>query len=141
MALNIGGCKFERKTKTYPVFINYHKDDTVNATMQYEDFFMTPSSLIALSKSGRTPESEDVVQACRAEQDGVAMHLFVRRNKDDRISKEFYYLGKIRAVGTPKPIQMKDTDKAAVEIRYQLHTPVREDIHDFIIGPEPDQQA
>ena len=60
------------------------------------------------------------------------MSLFVRKNKDDKTSKEFYYLGKIKAVGTPKPITMKNTTKTAVEIKYQLHTPIREDIYEYI---------
>ena len=132
VALNIGGYKFDKKTKTYPVFINYHKDEEVSDSIRYEDRFQSPNSLVALSKSGRTPESEDVLQAYRAEEDGVSMHLFVRRNKDDKISKEFYYLGKMRAEGKPKPILMKNTNKNAVEINYQLNVPVREDIYDFI---------
>jgi superfamily II DNA or RNA helicase/HKD family nuclease len=132
VALNIGGYKFDKKSKTYPVFINYHKEKGVNDSINYDDRFVSPGLLIALSKSGRSPESDDVVQAYRAEQDGVGMHLFVRRNKDDAISKEFYYLGKIRATGKPNPIVMKNTQKKAVEIHYQLHTPVREDIYDFI---------
>lgn len=60
------------------------------------------------------------------------MTLFVRKNKDDKISKEFYFLGKIKAVGTPEPIIMENTNKTAVEIRYQLYTPVREDIYNYI---------
>ena len=62
------------------------------------------------------------------------MSLFVKKNKDDKISKEFYYLGKIKAVGTPKPIVMASTNKTAVEIRYRLYTPVKEDLCDYTIS-------
>ena len=134
VALNIGGYKFDRISKTYPVFINYEKSEDINDSINYEDRFLSSNQLIAISKSGRSPESEDVVQAYKAEENGVQMHLFVRKNKDDKISKEFYYLGKIRAIGTPKPIVMKNTNKKAVEIGYNLYTPVREDIYDYIIS-------
>ena len=132
VALNIGGYKFDKKTKTYPVFINYEKSEDINDTINYEDKFLSPSELIAISKSNRTPESEDVVQAYQAEENGVEMTLFVRKNKDDKISKEFYFLGKIRAVGSPKPFKMKNTDTNAVEIQYRLDVPVKEELYDYI---------
>lgn len=134
VALNIGGYKFDKKTKTYPVFINYNKSEDISHSINYEDRFESPSQIIAISKSGRTETSADVVQAYNAEEDGVEMNLFVRKNKDDKASKEFYYLGKIKTVGTPKPIIMENANKAAVEIKYQLYTPVREDLFDYIIS-------
>lgn len=134
VALNIGGYKFDKRTKTYPVFINYEKSEDVADTINFEDRFLSPSQLIAISKSGRTETSDDVVIAYNAENNGVEMSLFVRKNKDDKISKEFYYLGKIKATGTPETFVMKNTNKTAVEINYQLYTPVRQDIYDYIIS-------
>ena len=134
VALNIGGYKYDKITRTYPVFINYDKSDDIENTINYEDRFESESQLIAISKSGRTIQSQDIVQAYNAEKDGVEMTLFVRKNKDDKISKEFYFLGKIKAVGKPNQFTMKNTTKTAVEIRYKLITPVREDIYDYIIS-------
>lgn len=134
VALNIGGYKYDKKTKTYPVFINYEKGNDVVDTQNYEDRFLSNSRLIALSKSGRTPQSEDVYTAYHAQELGVEMELFVRKNKDDKISKEFYYLGKIHAVGQPECVVMKNTNKAAVEIQYELLTPIRDDIYEYIVS-------
>ena len=75
VALNIGGYKFDKITKTYPVFINYHKSEDISASINYEDRFVTPAQLIAISKSGRTKDSADVVQAYNAEKDGVEMEV------------------------------------------------------------------
>ena len=58
--LNIGGYKYDKKTKTYPVFINYDKDENIQDTVKYEDHFESPDKLIAISKSNRTLQSEDV---------------------------------------------------------------------------------
>lgn len=134
VALNIGGYKFDKKTKTYPVFINYKKSEDISDTIKYEDRFLSPSQLIAISKRDRTENSQDVRQAYNAEKNGVEMYLFVRKNKDDKISNEFYFLGKIKAVGSPETFIMKNTNKTAVEINYQLYTPVRQDIYDYIIS-------
>ncbi|UZP02111.1 DEAD/DEAH box helicase [Clostridium botulinum] len=132
VALNIGGYKYDKTTKTYPVFINYDKSQDITDTINYEDRFLCESQLIAISKSGRIISSEDIVQAYNAENDGVEMNLFVRKNKDDKISKEFYFLGKIKTIDIPHEFTMKNTTKTAVEIKYQLITPVREDIYEYI---------
>jgi len=132
VALNIGGYKYDSKTKTYPVFINYHKEDGIQDTVKYEDRFLNPATLIAISKSGRTIASEDVKTALHADSLGVQMELFVRKNKDDKTSKEFYYLGKIKATGKTHEFVMSNTTKTAVEIEYSLVTPVQEDIYDYI---------
>ena len=132
VALNIGGYKYDRATKTYPVFINYVKDEGISNTTKYEDRFVDESRLIAISKSGRTVASEDVQTALHADEKGVVMDLFVRKNKDDRISKEFYYLGRMHATGETTEFVMPNTQSNAVEISYVLETPVRDDIFDYI---------
>lgn len=131
VALNIGGYKYDQKTKTFPVFINYKKDENISETIRYEDRFESPSLLKAISKSKRTLESEDVQKMLHAKEQGIEMFLFVRRNKDDKQSKEFYYLGKIFATGNVEKIKVGKED--AVEIEYELETPVRQDIYDYIV--------
>lgn len=51
--LNIGGYKYDKKTKTFPVFINYDKSDDISDTTKYEDHFVPGfrDRLIAISKS------------------------------------------------------------------------------------------
>ena len=131
---NIGGYKFDKATKTYPVFINYNKDENISDTINYKDRFISNNELIAISKPGRTSSSDDIVQVYNAEKDSVEMSLFIRKNKDDKISKEFYFLGKIKAIGDPLDITMENTDKPYVEIMYQLNTPVRDDIYEYILS-------
>ncbi|WP_455717281.1 DUF3427 domain-containing protein [Anaerosporobacter sp.] len=132
VAQNIGGYKYDEETNTFPVFINYNKDESINASIRYEDRFVNQSTIIALSKQPRTIQSKDVQQIIHAKENGTKIYLFVRKNKDDNISKEFYFLGEIEPTGELKPIVMKDTDKNAVEITYHLETPVREDIYEYI---------
>ena len=132
--LNIGGYKFDKKTKTFPVFINYDKSDSISDTTKYEDHFVSSNRLIAISKSGRSLLSEDVQNFLHAKERGIDVHLFVRKNKDDKISKEFYYLGRMEASGQVEEIVMANTDKTAVEIEWLLDTPVREDLYEYIVN-------
>lgn len=108
--------------------------DDIADTIRYEDRLETPGLLTAISKSGRSLESEDVYTALHAQELGVDMELFVRKNKDDKISKEFYYLGKIYATGQAREFIMPNTNKKAVEIQYVLETPVRENLYDYIVS-------
>lgn len=90
--------------------------------------------LIAISKSGRSIASEDVQNFLHATERGIQVHLFVRKNKDDKISKEFYYLGHMQASGNVREFVMPNTDKTAVEIEWMLDVPVREDLYEYIVN-------
>ena len=74
--------------------------------------------------------------AADSERLGVRMFLFVRKNKDDKESKEFYYLylGRIRheTGGVLKQFVMPNTDVSAVEIEYKLETPVEKNLYDYL---------
>ncbi len=132
--LNIGGYKFDKKTKTFPVFINYDKSENISDTTKYEDHFTSNKTLIAISKSGRSMVSEDVQNFLKAKEREIQVELFVRKNKDDKISKEFYYLGHMTASGNAKEFTMANTEKSAVEIEWILDIPVREDIYEYIVN-------
>lgn len=134
--LNIGGYKYDKKTKTFPVFINYDKPANISDTTKYEDHFVKGfrDRLIAISKSGRSLKSEDVQNFLKAKERNIKVELFVRKNKDDKISKEFYYLGHMTASGNTKEFTMANTEKTAVEIEWILDVPVREDIYEYIVN-------
>ncbi len=134
--LNIGGYKFDKKTKTFPVFINYDKSEDISDTTKYEDHFVEGfrDRLIAISKSGRSLQSEDVQNFLKSKERGIRVELFVRKNKDDKISKEFYYLGQMTPSGKSQEFIMANTQKSAVEIEWVLDVPVREDIYEYIVN-------
>ena len=69
-----------------------------------------------------------------ARENGIDVQLFVRKNKDDKVSKEFYYLGNMTATGRAKEFTMPNTDKTAVEIEWTLDTPVRDDIYEYLVN-------
>lgn len=132
--LNIGGYKYDKKTKTFPVFINYEKQEDISDTTKYEDHFISCNRLIAISKSGRSIDSEDVQNFLNSRENGIDVQLFVRKNKDDKVSKEFYYLGSMTATGRAREFTMPNTDKTAVEIEWTLDTPVRDDIYEYLVN-------
>ncbi len=134
--LNIGGYKFDKKTNTFPVFINYEKDDSISESINYHDRFISQTEFIGISKSGRTIKSKDVQDILHSYENGVRMDLFVRKNKDDNEAKEFYYLGKINpSMSASDFVEINMSDGSnAVEIPYRLKTSVRDDIYDYIVN-------
>lgn len=133
--LNIGGYKYDEATKTYPVFINYDKGEDISETIRYEDKLISPHQLIAISKSGVDLTNNLVQKALHAREEGIAMHLFIRKNKNDEDgAKEFYYLGHIHATGETEVFTMPGTTKKAVRIAYELETPIREDLYDYFVN-------
>ena len=63
---------------------------------------------------------------------GISVDIFIRKNKDDKISKEFYYLGRATASGKYNQFIMPETTVPAVEIEWILDTPIRKDIYEYI---------
>ena len=117
-----------------PVFINYDKADDIQDTIKYEDRFVSENIMISISKPGRSVNSNDVQNFLCAKERGIDVELFVRKNKDDKISKEFYYLGKMTATGKTKEFIMPNTTSTTVEIEWRLDTPVRKDIYEYIVN-------
>ena len=132
-AQNIGGYFYDKDTKTLPVFINY---DKAEGDIAYEDRFLSESVLIALSKHPRKITSGDAIHIYKRtpEDKDNRIFLFVRKNKDDKETKEFYFLGEIYAEGEPVPIHMEATNDDAFEILYRLDVPVRSDIYDYMVS-------
>ena len=130
-AQNIGGYFYDTATKTLPVFINYDKTEDAIA---YEDRFVSQQNLIALSKHPRKVDSSDADHFYKrtAEDRDNRIFLFVRKNKNDKEAKEFYFLGEIFAKGSPIPIKMEKTKDDAFEINYTLDVPVRDDIYEYM---------
>lgn len=59
-------------------------------------------------------------------------YLFIRKNKEDGDSKEFYFLGEMVPTGEFRQFTMPNTKKTAVEITYRLEDPVRPDLYAFL---------
>lgn len=129
-AQNIGGYFYDKVTKTLPVFVNYEKSD---GAIAYEDRFVSETHLVALSKTKRSVTSPDAAHIFKRHPEDAPnkIYLFVRKNKDDKEAKSFYFLGEINAQDEPIPVELADGQKA-FEINYRLREPVREDIYAYL---------
>ena len=133
VAQNIGGYKYDSYSKTFPVFINYEKADDISASIMYEDVFIDPSTLVAISKNNRRTVSPDMRTIATSSENGVRIHLFIRKNKlDNTSSQEFYYLGEMMYDNQMTEFTMPGVEKPAVKIKYHLETPVENNLYEYI---------
>ena len=130
---NLGGYFYDEKTNTFPVFINYDKAPDISESIQYEDRFVSPSKLVAISKNNRTLNSPEIQRLKTWPENGLKTYLFMRKNKDDKGGKEFYFLGEMHPTGEFEAIKTKSGDNA-VEIEYELNAPVRQDLYEFMLS-------
>lgn len=129
---NLGGYFYDSKTNTFPVFINYDKEPGISDSIRYEDRFVSSDTLIAISKNGRSLSSPEILRLRSWPENGMKTYLFMRKNKDDETSKEFYFFGEMHPTGEFNPIVMPNSKAKAVEITYRLETPVRQDLYEFM---------
>lgn len=83
---------YKYKHGTCPIFITYHKDETIEETIQYEDQFLDQNTLKWSTRSNRTLQSKEVRTILDAHGEGAHIHIFVK--KDDDEGTDFYYLGR-----------------------------------------------
>lgn len=138
---NIGGYKYDKRTNTYPVFINYDKDPEISDSIKYEDRFLSDRELIAISKQPRDLSSPEIRRLMAWPGNGMRTYLFMRKNKNDEGGKEFYFLGEMYPTGEFNPIVMSGANKKAVEITYRLDRPVRHDIYEFMTSDLNEDEA
>ena len=83
---------YKTKHNTCPIFITYHKNDEVEASVAYGDEFLSPDVLKWYTRSSRTLESEEVKKIIDAKENNIDIHIFVKKDNDE--GSDFYYLGK-----------------------------------------------
>lgn len=128
---SLGGYYMHHETQTLPLFINYHKSESVHASIKYHDHFIAKDTLVWVSKSNRSLEDNEIKKLIHAFQNYTVM-LLVRKNASD--SKHYMYLGQVALTSHIKQIILPNTTHAAVEFILHLKHPLRDDIYDYIVN-------
>ncbi|MBZ5199890.1 DEAD/DEAH box helicase [Planomicrobium chinense] len=84
---------YKTKHGTCPIFVTYHKHDEVESSVAYTEGFINPEVFKWSTRSNRTLASEEVIKIINAKEQGIDLHLFVK--KDDDEGGDFYYLGEV----------------------------------------------
>jgi superfamily II DNA or RNA helicase/SOS-response transcriptional repressor LexA len=133
VAQNVGGYLVSPDNKHCPIFVNYHKEDSISESTKYEDNFINNKVFDWMSKSNRKIESNDV-QSILGKNGKIRLPLFIKKNNDE--GKDFYYMGDVAPnLELVEQTKMKsDSGKylSVVKIRFNLENPVTPNIYNYI---------
>lgn len=126
---------YKIKHKTCPIFVTYHKSDSISETTQYGDAFINQHAFHWYTRSNRTLASQEVNKIVRSQQLGIDLHLFVK--KEDGEGSDFYYLGEVK----PQPnsfieTTMHDTESSlpVVTMNLELDQAIRYDLFHYLVN-------
>ncbi|OZI13360.1 NgoFVII family restriction endonuclease [Bacillaceae bacterium SAS-127] len=124
------------KTKYHSciIFVTYHKQDEIEASVNYGDELLSPDLFKWYTRSNRTLQSKEVQAIIEAERSGIDIHIFVKKDNDE--GRDFYYLGK--SIPDPSSIEqttMKDKHDKEIPVvcmNLVLEQPVRHQLYHHI---------
>ena len=127
---------YKPKHQTCPIFVTYHKNDEVEASVDYGDEFISPEILKWYTRSNRTLESGEVQKIINANENNSDIHIFMK--KDDDEGSGFYYLGEaIPDKETVQQDKMKDKkgkEIPVVHMNMVMEEPVNSKLYHYIVN-------
>lgn len=133
-AQNVGGYIVSSDKRQCPIFVNYHKDESISETTKYEDHFENTSTLVYMSKSRRSLQSPDVEVIRKQAINGVRIPIFVKKSNDEGLS--FYYLGEGKSeasqfVESTMPVE-NGAAVSVVKMVFTLDSPVDDNLYRYL---------
>src|SRR5699024_7471946 len=83
---------YRTKHQTTPIFITYHKQDDVELSVDYDDEFLNPKTLLWYTRNQRTFKSNEIKEILYSYEYDNTNNIFIKKDVDD--GSNFYYLGK-----------------------------------------------
>lgn len=110
-----------------PCFVTYHKSNQIEDSINYNDYFVSPSIFAWESRSNRKLKSSEIQRVITSER----ILLFIK--KADSEGTEFYYMGDVSIVqNSVTQAKMKDSNKPVVHFKFELDHPVSENLYSYI---------
>ena len=93
---NVGGYKISPDRTNCPIFVTYHKKDTISDSTKYEDEFLSPDLFSWMSRSNRTLTSGEVATIINQKKNKLRLPLFIKKSDDE--GHAHYYIGDLTLV-------------------------------------------
>lgn len=126
---------YKTKHQTCPIFITYHKNEEVEASVNYGDEFLNPEVLKWFTRSNRKLTSPEVKTIIESEENQIDVHIFVK--KDDDEGRDFYYLGKASPdQNTAEQTVMLDKEQKEIPVvtmNMVLEQPIEYKLYNYLV--------
>lgn len=136
-AQNVGGYIVNMGKLQCPIFVNYHKEESISETTKYEDHFEDASTLVYMSKNRRNLSSPDVVSIRNQKTNNLRIPIFIKKSNDEGLN--FYYVGDGESDAQRfSETTMSVTGGASVSVVrmvFRLTTPLNESLYSYLTRP------
>jgi superfamily II DNA or RNA helicase/SOS-response transcriptional repressor LexA len=133
LAQGVGGYMMSQDQSNCALFVNYHKDDDITLTTQYEDEFINHSQFKWMSKSKRKLNSPEIV-AFKNQNKKIRLPLFVKKSNVE--GAEFYYMGELTPIMDSFEQTTINNDKGGtnpiVQVVFNLNHAVEPSLFEYI---------
>lgn len=132
----VNGYPRNPRNNTIPIFVTYHKNDSMNTTTKYDDAFIDRDTFSWLSRHSLHIDSKEIQHIIQARENHYDIHLFVK--KDDGEGKELYYMGLMtpikETVNETTIVDSKGNNKPIVNMQFHLATTVDINMYHYLVG-------
>ena len=113
--------------KVTPCFVTYHKSDEIEASINYNDHFINPTTFAWESRSNRKLESNEIKNVIESDR----ILLFVK--KEDAEGTDFYFMGDATIIKESiEQAVMPNSDTPIVHFKFKLEQPVEENLYNYL---------
>ena len=118
---------YRTNKNTTPCFVTYHKSDEIDDSINYNDYFVSPTIFAWESRSNRRLESNEIQNVIKSNR----ILLFVK--KGDGEGTDFYFMGDCSIIeNSIEQSVMPSSQKPVVHFKFQLGQPVSDSLYQYI---------
>ncbi|WP_227394943.1 DUF3427 domain-containing protein [Jeotgalibacillus aurantiacus] len=125
---------YKTKHGSCPIFVTYHKEDDIEASVNYGESFINPEVFHWYTRSRRKKTSKEVIEIVEAEERNIDLHLFVKKDNDE--GSDFYYLGEVipdkNSVEETTMLNDKGENLPVVTMNLMLQESLDQQIYDYL---------
>ena len=124
------GYQYLQDVNTFPIFVNYQKEDDIDESINYDDHFVDKNTFVWNARDGEKLTSKNIIALLNAKENNTKILLFVRKStKEKGDSSLHYYLGELELVSCK---DIKRNGKNNVHAVFKLKNEVRQDIYNYL---------
>lgn len=113
-----------------PYFCNLCKKEDISDSIKYPDKFLNKHTFSWMTGHNVKLDCKEVLAIKNYQKTNLKIHLFIK--KSDAEGKDFYYMGQVEPFDfIQTTIKSKDGDLPIVNIKYNLHIPVKDELYDY----------
>jgi hypothetical protein len=122
---------YKIKHGTCPIFVTYHKEDSIVKSTMYADKFISNEEFEWMSRSRRTLNSNEIIKILSSE-NNLRIPLFIKKSNDE--GNDFFFMGDLTPKASFQTYMPDDNGKSlpVVKIHFNISHPVDDSLFEYL---------